>query len=250
MAKQTIGLGTVDNDGTGDSAKVAGDKINDNFTELYDADAALDGRVDTLEGTDVSLDGRLDLLEVGSVNNHFGYVSGRHYYVDRGYGANGSALASANRIYFYPFMVQRPVTISAVGARIVSGNAAGNMAFAVYAAHASTRLPTGNPLGNTGSQSTASAGRFTPALGANLALVPGVAYWAAINVSITGLVFTTSLPNAHLYLVGSATLNNLDHSSMSRYFNSTFPGTWPDMTSNATTENPDNANFSPIIQVA
>ena len=36
MAKQVIDLGTVDNDGTGDSLKVGGDKVNDNFTENYD----------------------------------------------------------------------------------------------------------------------------------------------------------------------------------------------------------------------
>lgn len=35
MSKQTIGLGTIANDGTGDSLRVAGDKINDNFDELY-----------------------------------------------------------------------------------------------------------------------------------------------------------------------------------------------------------------------
>jgi hypothetical protein len=35
MAKQTIGLGTEANDGTGDTLRVAGDKINDNFDELY-----------------------------------------------------------------------------------------------------------------------------------------------------------------------------------------------------------------------
>lgn len=35
MAKQTINIGTYANDGTGDSLRVAFDKINDNFTELY-----------------------------------------------------------------------------------------------------------------------------------------------------------------------------------------------------------------------
>ena len=35
MAKQTIGIGTLANDGTGDSLRVAMDKVNDNFTELY-----------------------------------------------------------------------------------------------------------------------------------------------------------------------------------------------------------------------
>ena len=37
MAKQTINLGTVANDGTGDSVRAGGDKINDNFNEIYTA---------------------------------------------------------------------------------------------------------------------------------------------------------------------------------------------------------------------
>jgi len=35
MAKQTILLGTTPNDGTGDKLREGGEKINDNFTELY-----------------------------------------------------------------------------------------------------------------------------------------------------------------------------------------------------------------------
>jgi hypothetical protein len=37
MTKKIIGLGTTANDHAGDSLRVAGGKINDNFTELYDA---------------------------------------------------------------------------------------------------------------------------------------------------------------------------------------------------------------------
>lgn len=37
MSKQTIGIGTTANDGTGDPLRTAFDKTNDNFTELYDA---------------------------------------------------------------------------------------------------------------------------------------------------------------------------------------------------------------------
>lgn len=61
MAQQTIGLGTVADDGTGDDLRTAGGKINDNFTELYAADAAIaetiDDRVATLltEGTNITL---------------------------------------------------------------------------------------------------------------------------------------------------------------------------------------------------
>lgn len=39
MAQQTVNIGTVANDGTGDNLRTGGDKINDNFTELYAADA-------------------------------------------------------------------------------------------------------------------------------------------------------------------------------------------------------------------
>lgn len=35
MAQQTINIGAAPNDGTGDPLRTAGDKINDNFTELY-----------------------------------------------------------------------------------------------------------------------------------------------------------------------------------------------------------------------
>src|SRR5213592_3725747 len=35
MAQQAINLGAVANDGTGDTFRDGGDKINDNFTELY-----------------------------------------------------------------------------------------------------------------------------------------------------------------------------------------------------------------------
>ena len=37
MAKQSIGLGTTANDGTGDNLRVGGDKVNDNFDEIYTA---------------------------------------------------------------------------------------------------------------------------------------------------------------------------------------------------------------------
>jgi hypothetical protein len=41
MPKQVIGIGNAANDGSGDKLRIAFDKINDNFTELYNAVAAL-----------------------------------------------------------------------------------------------------------------------------------------------------------------------------------------------------------------
>jgi len=37
MAKQTVGIGSSPNDGTGDTLRDGADKINDNFNEVYDA---------------------------------------------------------------------------------------------------------------------------------------------------------------------------------------------------------------------
>jgi hypothetical protein len=35
MTRQNIGIGTSANDGTGDTLRIAGEKINENFVELY-----------------------------------------------------------------------------------------------------------------------------------------------------------------------------------------------------------------------
>ena len=37
MAKQTVGIGSAANDGTGDTLRDGADKINDNFNEIYNA---------------------------------------------------------------------------------------------------------------------------------------------------------------------------------------------------------------------
>lgn len=37
MAQQTIGIGSAEDDGTGDTLRAAGEKINENFTEVYGA---------------------------------------------------------------------------------------------------------------------------------------------------------------------------------------------------------------------
>ena len=37
MAKQSLNIGTTANDNTGDTLRSGGDKINDNFNEIYTA---------------------------------------------------------------------------------------------------------------------------------------------------------------------------------------------------------------------
>ena len=45
MAKQTIGIGTTANDGTGDALRTAFDKVNDNFDEVYADDFVTAARI-------------------------------------------------------------------------------------------------------------------------------------------------------------------------------------------------------------
>jgi hypothetical protein len=52
MARQTINIGTVANDGTGDDLRVAMQKVNDNFTELYGASPY--GQQITISGNEIS----------------------------------------------------------------------------------------------------------------------------------------------------------------------------------------------------
>lgn len=52
MAQQNINIGTVANDGTGDDLRVAMQKVNDNFTELYGASPF--GQQITISGNEIS----------------------------------------------------------------------------------------------------------------------------------------------------------------------------------------------------
>jgi hypothetical protein len=56
MAKQVINIGTVANDGTGDTLRASFDKANDNFDELYAQDAASETHAATDKATPVDAD--------------------------------------------------------------------------------------------------------------------------------------------------------------------------------------------------
>lgn len=62
MAQQTIDIGAAANDGTGDPIRDAFDKTNDNFTELYAADAALGTAADVDLDTDGTLAANSDTV--------------------------------------------------------------------------------------------------------------------------------------------------------------------------------------------
>jgi len=77
MAKQVINIGSVANDGTGDPLRTAFDKVNDNFTELYNDDA---GDVNSVSaGTGISVDqttGAVTVTNSSPNATHTGEVTG------------------------------------------------------------------------------------------------------------------------------------------------------------------------------
>lgn len=82
MAKQVINLGVADNDHLGSSLKVGGDMINDNFTELYDAEVLNTAKVTNANHSgDVTGSGALTLAtinaNVGTFNNATITVDGK-----------------------------------------------------------------------------------------------------------------------------------------------------------------------------
>lgn len=72
MAKQTINIGTTANDGTGDPLRTAFDKVNDNFTELYNDDA---GDVGSIEATaPIERDSATGVVTISLADNGITYA--------------------------------------------------------------------------------------------------------------------------------------------------------------------------------
>jgi len=71
MARQNIGIGTSANDGTGDTLRIAGEKINDNFVELYQK---LGGDSDALS-TGITLTNEAIVFEGSSPDNFETFLS-------------------------------------------------------------------------------------------------------------------------------------------------------------------------------
>ena len=141
----------------------------------------------------------------------------------------GAAL-TADVIYFHAFPLTRRITISSLGARIVSNFAGGNFALAIYA-HGRDG-PTGTPLAATGNMSTASTGLVTSSItGGNVTLAPGI-YWSAIWQDNATAGYTNingnGIPNIITVAIGSATANNLLPGNLSLAVIKTFnSAAWP-----------------------
>lgn len=203
MAKQTIGLGSSANDGTGDTLRTGGDKINDNFDELY-----------------------------GDVAPR---ISGRYYPIQRNAQTAAGTASGLNQIRWTPFTITSAIAIDRIVLNVTAVSVGQNTSAAIYAADATTKMPTGNALASTGSvASPASAGEAEGTI-SSTTLQPGL-YWLGTNNSDTTIalgavnIAGSSVP----WLIGvSAAADCFVGNNMGLSINTptvTF-GTWPDMTS-------------------
>ena len=80
MAKQSVGIGSAANDGTGDPLRTAFDKLNDNFDEVYtlfgnNTDLSISGDVSVSGGAVTIADGAIDESHLNATNSPTdGYV--------------------------------------------------------------------------------------------------------------------------------------------------------------------------------
>lgn len=90
MAQQIINIGTVPGDDTGDKLYIGGDKINDNFTELYAATALNTAKVTNATHTgDVTGSGALTIANTG-------VTAGTYYNATMTVNAKGQVTAASS----------------------------------------------------------------------------------------------------------------------------------------------------------
>jgi hypothetical protein len=162
----------------------------------------------------------------------FGYVSTRFYHGILGTQAGGAAIGG-NAVKLHPIVIKERVIISELAARVITAEATKNFQLGIYAAHPTTRFPTGNPLATTASMSCGVTGAMSGDI-TDITLDPGL-YWVAMNTDSTTAVWSTygSGGNNIPLILGttsasqSASGNASSTSVLS--FNHTF-GTWPDLT--------------------
>lgn len=162
------------------------------------------------------------------------YVATRWYVPMKGTLGSNQNGSSASTIYLVPAHILQPCTISSLAARVDVLQASENFQLAIYAASATTRLPTGNALGSTPNMSTTSATMVSQDLSSPAALSSPGLYWFGLNKSHATPKFTCILNSSlgdFARLVGDATIGNVfgqGSVTTGLSFAHTF-GTWPDL---------------------
>jgi len=260
MAQQTITLGTPDA-GDGESLRSGGVKINANFTDLYGFKSAVDSssgiiartgsgtfsartisafssKIIVSNGNGVSGNPTIGLGSVASSDlTDAAYLApaipaGR-WMVPEGITASSAGTApGSGSIRMFAARIRKSIIITDIGARIITISGGGNVQLAIYAADATTLMPTGAALYSTGSLSTGSLA--TVSVGSlSIAVTPGV-YWFASNCDngTAALCTVNSAHNHQLMLYGSTSLATVMGSGagVAGLAKTQTFGTWPTLT--------------------
>lgn len=237
-----IGTGIAKSNGSALSAATAGtDYVAPGAATssgLTMATARLLGRTTASTGAieEITVSTGLALASGGlSVPAFPGYVSGAYYLADGVSLPSTPSAGAASTIYFHPFVLLSDTTIDSLVARVTTAAASGNFQLALYAASATTRLPTGAALYSSASQSTTTATTIEDT-GPSLPLKAGL-YWAASNKDTTAAtaVFLSASASAFraAQLVPAQTAGGIlvgTASSLCGYSRATTFGTWPTLT--------------------
>lgn len=169
--------------------------------------------------------------------SHPGYIVGNWYTQLEATITSSGGAPGAGSIRLYPAFLKERVTINALGIRVNTLSAGGNVQAAIYATNSATGKPTGTPLVSTTSMSTAAAGNVNATV--SVQLEPGM-YWWASNCDNGTAVFESLSNGGPMMsaLIGSTTQSSVLQSggglnglSVAQTF-----GTWPDLTSGSFAE--------------
>lgn len=182
MAIQNIGLGTTADDGTGDTLRVAGEKINENFSELYERAP------------------------------HPGFVSGLYYGAQRG-GTVGGTTITANLHYAIPVFLPRDVVIQSILCRVSTG-LAGNGLMGIYS---NINGRPGALLAGSAAIDTTTASDKAGAISGNYTASAGWYWFTSLFSSAAGLNTITNTDTYNSWLIGTTLANQINVNSSGNF---------------------------------
>jgi hypothetical protein len=236
MALSNINVGTVANDGTGDTIRAAFQKINTN-NGLF-ATVALTGAYSDLTGKPTL-----------TPATHPGYISGNWYSPFPTPSGSGAAVV-AGTARFLPFIPPASVSISTLGIRPTTPGSS-NVQLAIYASDASTKRPTGTQLAATANIANNTTSPISAA--ASASLTGGSLYWLAMNCNDSSMIAvapSAAQESVMGWAIGSATIGNvLATSALAGLATTLTFGTWGDLTAATWTESTDNKHALVFFKV-
>lgn len=116
------------------------------------------------------------------------YISGNVYFLNSPATVSAGVAQTTNGdIVFMPIVITAPVTLKALGTRIFTASAGGNLTIGIYANDPTLNKPTGAVLAQVSGLSTATATVVSGNLASPVSFQPGI-YWTATQMDNTTAV--------------------------------------------------------------